>query len=68
MDWWIKNEKGQVQFMGGKQDWLQVASIASNCPDFAPDYEEELLAEEEISCYNCRFRRWTEGSFTCSKR
>lgn len=67
MKHWTKNEKGQAQFTGGRQDWLLAASIAGRCPNFILDYEEELIAEEEVSCYNCRYRRWTEGSFLCLK-
>jgi hypothetical protein len=26
-----------------------------------------LVADESISCYNCRYRRWTVNSFICCK-
>ena len=64
---WIKNEAGQVQFKGGKNDWSEAAEIAGSCPHFLEDYEGEIVAEEARSCYNCRFRRWTAASFVCLK-
>lgn len=55
------------EFPGGQEDWATVASIAENCPYFSADVEEEQVANEEKSCYNCRYRRWTERSFICQK-
>ncbi|MBP7332387.1 MAG: hypothetical protein KBA08_08795 [Firmicutes bacterium] len=68
MDFWIKNERGQAQFKGGRHDWPQASAIAAGCLHFSLDDEDELVAEEERSCYNCRYRRWTEHSFICMKR
>lgn len=68
MDFWLKNERGQTQFKGGRQDWVQAAEIAAGCSEFRLDHEDELPAEEETSCYNCRFRRWSERTFVCMKR
>jgi hypothetical protein len=28
--------------------------------------EEELVADDPRSCYNCRHRRWTAASFACT--
>jgi len=68
-DWIKKNKRGQVRFRGGSHDWLLAAGIAGNCTHFVLDDEDELLAEEERSCYNCRFRRWIDHySFVCMKR
>lgn len=64
---WIKNANGQIQFKGGKQDWAQTVEIAVFCRYFSLDYDDELAADEERSCYNCRFRRWTQTSFVCMK-
>lgn len=52
-------------FKNGQEAYAEVASIASSCPDFTADYEEEWADDEEISCYNCKFRRWTTKSFMC---
>jgi hypothetical protein len=39
--------------------------LAEGCPVFVPDVEEEQIADEPISCYNCRYRRWTADAVTC---
>ena len=65
---WIKSEADQFHFAGGKHDWSRAAAIAGSCAHFLLDHEDELVAEESRSCYNCRFRRWTERSFVCLKR
>ncbi|MGI5879546.1 MAG: hypothetical protein ACOX6L_02975 [Syntrophomonadaceae bacterium] len=62
---WIKNDLGIIEFKGGKEDWKRAAEIADKCLDFLMDNEDELVADEERSCYNCRYRRWTSSSFTC---
>ncbi len=48
-------------------DWSTAASIAANCATFHPDDEDEQVADETVSCFNCRYRRWTVASFTCCK-
>jgi hypothetical protein len=52
-------------FPAGKEDWTVAARTAARCAAFQPDVEEEQVAEETCSCYNCRYRRWTAVSFTC---
>ena len=64
---WRVTDKGEREFSGGKENWADVAKIAENCSAFKPDDEDELVAEETVSCYNCRYRRWTMKSFTCCK-
>lgn len=64
---WRINDKGEKEYVGGKKDWAVIARIAAACPAFEPDDEDEMVAEEVISCYNCRYRRWTAESFTCYK-
>ena len=59
-------QEGKV-FTGGKDDWAGAAEAAGNCADFRADVEEDMIADEPVSCYNCRFRRWTSSSFTCQK-
>ncbi len=56
------------EFVYGTTDRAAAALIAGACTHFTPDVEEELVAEETESCYNCRFRRWTAASFTCQKQ
>ena len=60
-------EDGKAVWTGGKADWSAAASAASACGVFSPDCEEECVAEEDVSCYNCRYRRWTRDSFMCMK-
>lgn len=64
---WIINDNGKREFSGGKEDWEAAAHIAQECPGFKPDDEDEMVADEAISCYNCRYRRWTIKSFVCCK-
>lgn len=64
---WNVNDKGQKEFSGGKEDSKAAASTAGNCKFFKSDVEEEIVADEAISCYNCRYRRWTVKSFVCVK-
>jgi hypothetical protein len=64
---WYKNKKGEKEFVGGKEDWKDAAQEAKKCFDFKPDVEDEWVADDLRSCYNCRFRRWTERAFVCVK-
>ncbi|SMD07191.1 hypothetical protein [Sporomusa malonica] len=62
---WRINEKGEKEFSAGKKEWTGAAAAAESCLAFHSDVEEEAVADEIISCYNCRFRRWTRSSFIC---
>lgn len=53
------------EFDGGREDFIAAARIALSCDWFLPDEAEEWVADEVRSCYNCRARRWTPGSFVC---
>ncbi len=64
--WFTIGKEGKV-FVGGKDDFRAAAKAAGNCQDFNPDVEEEIIADDRVSCYNCRYRRWTAVSFTCEK-
>lgn len=48
-------------------DWQGGHEIAFTCNEFNPDVEEEWLAEETISCYNCRYRRFISNGIQCLK-
>ena len=63
---WKRNEQGQREFAGGRQDWKAAAQTAQNCTRFREDDEDELVADEAVSCYNCCYRRWTVKSFICT--
>jgi hypothetical protein len=62
---WRTNQAGAKEFTQGKESWAQAACAALACSKFATDVEEEMVAENERSCYNCRYRRWSASSFTC---
>ncbi|MBE5781417.1 MAG: hypothetical protein E7328_06330 [Clostridiales bacterium] len=55
-------------FRFGQEDDAAAEQAALLCGGFIKDYEEECFAEEEVTCYNCRYRRWTADSFECMKR
>lgn len=40
--------------------------LREGCIEFSPDVEEERISDKP-SCYNCRYRRWTEGNIVCLK-
>ena len=63
---WTFTDRGK-EWVGGQSDWTQAAAVAAACASFAFDCEEECVHEDERSCYNCRFRRWTRKSFVCMK-
>ncbi len=63
--WIIQNNK--KVFSGGHFDYKGAEKAALSCTNFSEDYEEEQEADEPISCYNCRYRRWTSNSFICMK-
>lgn len=63
---WIYNAKGKKEFSGGKDNWDEAARIAKTCVNFKMDEEDELVSDEPVSCYNCRYRRWSLKSFTCT--
>jgi hypothetical protein len=62
------NASGATEYRGGKEDWDNVAKIAALCREFTADDEDEQVADEAQSCYNCRYRRWTSTSFVCCKK
>jgi hypothetical protein len=63
---WHIDQNGHRQFTGGYEDWRGAALMAARCQQFHPDVEEELVADDPRSCYNCRHRRWTASSFACT--
>lgn len=57
---------GKAVWQGGREDYEKAAEAASACGHFRADCEEERI-DDDVSCYNCRYRRWTRGSFVCMK-
>lgn len=62
---WFLNEDGEKLFRCGREDFSSAVRAAAACAVFRPDEEDEWVTDEERSCYNCRFRRWTADSFLC---
>ncbi|MBW2186798.1 MAG: hypothetical protein JRG71_10515 [Deltaproteobacteria bacterium] len=62
--WDIMPDQTRVFLLGRDADTV-VAQIANECSFFVADDEDEWVADEECSCYNCRYRRWTQESFRC---
>lgn len=63
---WDKGKRGRL-FLPGRDAPEAAAEAALECGGFRRDYEEECFAEQEVTCYNCRYRRWTRDSFECMK-
>jgi len=49
----------------GREEWVPAANQAVGCGEFRPDVEEEQIADEKLSCYNCRYRRWAADGICC---
>jgi len=62
---WFRKDPGHKVFAGGQEAWEVAAAVAGVCASFKADDEDEQCAEEPLSCYNCRYRRWTADSFAC---
>lgn len=62
---WFEHNDGHKRFRHGREDFAAAARAALACAIFRPDEEDEWVTDEERSCYNCRYRRWTADSFLC---
>jgi hypothetical protein len=60
-----------VKLFSGNADRLEVfnttVSLAENCAAFQMDVEDEIVYENQTTCYNCRYRRWNSDGFSCYK-
>lgn len=65
---WRCSETGEREFLPGRDNWSAAALAARDCAGFVLDVDEELVADEPRSCYNCRYRRWSANSFTCQHK
>lgn len=61
-------EHGQRHFRFGQSDFHSAAACAAVCGRFTWDDDEECMDDITISCYNCRYRRWSQTSFFCMRR
>lgn len=67
MELWEETQSGQRLFIYGREDYAKAAQAARLCAGFKDDDEDEVVSDEDRSCYNCRYRRWTRDSFECLK-
>ena len=56
----------EERLMSSSQE-IQARGKALACTDFNPDDEDEQVSDTEVTCLNCRYRRWTQESFACLK-
>ena len=67
MDVWEQIFSGKKYFKFGQDSYRLAAETAGKCSSFINDDEDEIVCDDERSCYNCRYRRWTADSFECMK-
>jgi hypothetical protein len=48
-------------------DENRARQAAQACSWFRLDDEDELVSDDERTCLNCRYRRWTADAFVCMK-
>lgn len=64
MSEWFESTAEGVTFRFGCRD--PEAARAAACDGYRRDDEDETV-DDTVSCYNCRYRRWTAQSFTCMR-
>lgn len=62
-EWFVSTAEGPT-FRFGRR--APEAARAAVCGGYRRDDEDETV-DDTISCYNCRYRRWTVESFTCMR-
>ena len=63
----LNKATNEWEFIANHNQSLLAAGWAGNCPNFSLDDDDECVAEETVSCLNCRYRKWTQDSFSCLK-
>ena len=66
MSMWEAGKRGR-RYLTGRDAPCEAERAARECGLFSRDDEEECFASEDITCYNCRYRRWTSDSFECMR-
>lgn len=61
------DDKGRKVFNYGKENYDKASQLAKECKHFKCDVDEECIEDGVVSCYDCRYRRWTSDSFICMK-
>ncbi len=57
----------KIDLLFGPENWKEGHILALGCMSFISDVEEEWIADDPISCYNCRYRRWLSNGIGCMK-
>jgi hypothetical protein len=66
----LRRTNGELEFWGSvcSDDDLAVAArAAAACGTYRRDDEDEDPLGGALSCFGCRYRRWTPDGFTCMK-
>ena len=66
----VRRDGDAVWFEGDideEADLRAAADIARECSAYAVDDDEECYLEGARTCFDCRYRRWRPGGFTCMK-
>jgi hypothetical protein len=53
--------------VGRDDDLAEAARIAGACASYRRDDEDEDPVDGAWSCFGCRYRRWVQGGFTCTR-
>ncbi len=67
---YVKETGGSKFFLGDdsvQEDMDATVVLATACPLYKDDEEEEIYLEGTLTCYNCRYRRWSRTGFSCFK-
>lgn len=64
MNKWFERTAEGATFRFGRRD--PEAARTAVCDSYRRDDEDETV-DDTVSCYNCRYRRWTAQSFTCMR-
>ena len=65
----VQTPSGSV-FLGAvdnDDDLAATTRIASHCPEFERDEDDECYTDGCQACFDCRHRRWLADGFSCLK-
>ena len=67
---YLRVHNGVTSFSGNadcQEVFKATVEMAESCRFFQMDVEDEIVYEDQTTCYNCRYRRWTKEGFSCYK-
>ncbi len=67
IDVWEQTDSNRKHFKFGQDSYSLAVETAGQCSVFVNDDEDETVTDDNRSCYDCRYRRWTVDSFECMK-